>query len=399
MTEYDRILTASLDSYLNNKDFCSSFDADTARLLIKRSREQKVLPVIYLKNSQELQSVLPEGEFAGLKREIMLSVSLQLQRSAELVRICRILESNGIEYIVFKGAVCRSLYDKPEYRTSSDEDLLVAEEKIDKAKSLLLNDGYVIADEKKSEIKLINPRIKAFVELHSSIVNSSASEQMKQIGDSFISQLDNPFRVSTEAGSINTFNPTYGFLALCIHFYNHFVIGGIGIRPVMDIACFIKSYSNEIDFDYCFSVLETVSAEKMIKTVISLCVRCFGIESEYAADGKSADRLLSDILDAGAFGTSDSGRNHSGTVTKVMTNSGKGVVSTALSALIPSEDEIVSVHPELKGKSGEIRKYRVRRIINFAGEGGKIKAIKTAEKRRRLLKELGIAKSKHNREE
>lgn len=390
MTEYDKIIIASLECYLNNKDCCMSFETDTARQLIRRSREQKILPVVFLKNSTEFKRVLSDSEFAKLKAEVMLNVSSQLQRNAELVRVCHILEADGINYAVVKGAVCRTLYDKSEYRTSSDEDILVGKDNFEKAKKLLLSGGYIIADEKKGEIKLINPRLKSLIELHSSLVDDELSGEMKQIGDLFITQIANPFPLSTEAGVINTFNPTYSFLVLCVHFFKHFIIGGIGIRPVMDIACFIKAYSDEIDFDYCFSVLRTISAEKMIKTVISLCVRYFNIEFKCFEDKKAVDRLMCDILEAGAFGTSDSGRVHSGMVTKAITKSKKGMFSSALSALIPSEDEIVSINPDLKGKNGEIRKYRIKRIMGFVGERGKIKAITTAEKRRKLLKELGI---------
>ena len=63
MNDYDGILIESLSSYLNNKDIMSEFDSDTAKKLIARSKEQKVLPIIYLKNSSSFEKVLPAQEY------------------------------------------------------------------------------------------------------------------------------------------------------------------------------------------------------------------------------------------------------------------------------------------------------------------------------------------------
>ena len=390
MTEYDKILIASLDSFLNSKKVFISFETDTAVQLIKRAKEQKTLPIVFLENRAEFERVLPEAEFLAVKKEVMFAVSSQLQRSAELVRICSMMEKNGISYIVFKGAVCRALYTNPEYRTSTDEDLLVKAENIEKAKQILLANGYRLINEKSGEIKLANKFLNSLVELHSSLVDESVSDGMRAVGDIFKNQLEKSVSIDIGAGKVKTFTPTFGFLSLCVHFFNHFVRGGIGIRPVMDIACFISTYRAEIDFDFCFSVLETINAKKTIRTVMAICEKYFNVELNVSENDKTVNLLLSDILGAGAYGTADSGRVHSGAVTKNLAHKDKGIISTAFSVLIPSEDEIVSKHPEMRGKKREIRNYRIKRIIGFAGEKGKFKTVKTAGNRKKLLKELEI---------
>ena len=390
MTEYDKILVASLEGFLNRKEISFSFNPDTAEQLIKRAREQKVLPIVFIKNKAELERILPETTFAALKTEIMLAVSSQLQRSAELVRICSLMEKNGISYIVFKGAVCRTLYSDSEYRTSTDEDLLVGSANIEKAKQLMLSNGYKIVSEKGGELKFVNKYLNSLVEIHSSIVDESLSDEMRDVGDIFKNQLEKSVSVDIGAGKVKTFTPTFGFLSLCVHFFNHFVRGGIGIRPVMDIACFIRSFYSEIDFDFGFSVLKSIKADTTILTVISICKIYFNIDLNLSENEKFAEMLLSDILGAGAYGTADAGRVHSGSVTKSLAHKNKGIISTAFSVLMPSEDEIVSKHPEMKGKKREIRNYRIKRIIGFAGEKGKLKTVKTAGNRKKMLKELGI---------
>ena len=390
MTECNKLIIASLESYLNSGKLNSEFDYETAERLISVSREQKILPIVFLKNSEAFQKTLSAEKFGEIKAEVMLSVFSQIQRNSEIVRVCRLLESEGIKCIIFKGAVCRALYSQSEYRTSSDEDIFVGADSMEKAGALLQKSGYKVTDRKKGEIKLINPNPKSLLEIHSALVDSGVSDGMREISEAFDAQLNSPMRIAADAGEIPTFTPTFGFLSLCIHFFNHFVRGGIGIRPVMDIACFLKNYSGKIDFDYCFVMLRKINAEGTVLNVMSLCSKYFGIECGYHGSEKTAEKLLADIMSAGAYGTSDSGRTHSGAVTKKLARSDRGFVSSVFSVLYPSEEEIVSAHPELKGNSEEIRKYRFRRVADFAGEKGKIKAVVTASKRNKLLKELGI---------
>lgn len=392
MTECDKILLDSLSCYMNDRPFFAEFDKNTADALIRRSREQKVLPIVFLKNRETFQKVLEPMAFMKLKTEVLFSTSAQIQRSAELVRVVDILKNNGIRSIVFKGAVCRAMYASPEYRISTDEDLLISKSDIERASQLLLENGYRLLESKNGEMKLANNVLNSIVELHSSLIDESGAGKFAEIGRAFTSQINNPMMLDIGCGEICTFMPTYGFLSLCIHFFNHFVRGGIGIRPVMDIACFIKTYKDNIDFEQCFSVLKSINAEMLILTVISLCKRYFGIDCDYSGNENVVDNLLIDIMDAGVYGTADESRLHSAGVTRSLARDNGSVIGSVFSAIIPSKKKIISEHPELKEKNGEINKYRIKRILNFAEKKGKLDVLKSTGKRNKLLKELEVIK-------
>ncbi len=390
MNECDRLLLDSLNSYMNGQASDSDFDVQTAVELISLSGKQKVFPIVYLQNSECFERVMDFQSLAEIKIKVMLNVSAQIQRSSELVRVCGLLKEKGISLIVFKGAVCRAMYSHPEYRISSDEDILVGAKNMEESVRILTSNGYELLEMKGGEAKLINRTLNSILELHSSLVDEAVSEEYRKIGELFRSQLESPMTLDIGCGEIATFSHTCGFLSLCMHFYNHFVCGGIGIRPLMDIACFIKKYKNEIDFDFCFSVLRTVNAEKFIKTVIALCNKIFETDCAYAENREAADMLLDDIISAGIYGTADESRAHSGTVTKSLAHGNGGRISSAFSALFPSASDIASAHPELEGRSAEIRKYRIKRIVGFAGGKGKIKVLQSTKKRKKLLKAVGI---------
>lgn len=392
MYDFDKILLESLAYYTNGLRHNAKFDKETALKLIKRSREQKVFPIVFLTNSEAFEKVLDKAELARIKSEVLLSVSSQVQRSAELVRVYNLLKADGISSVVFKGAVCRMLYSNPEYRISSDEDILVGADNLERSADVLSANGYVVLEKKNGEIKLMSRRIGSLVELHSSLVNADVSGAFGRIAETFNEQLQNPEMLDIGSGEIAVFSPTYGFLSLCIHFFNHFIRGGIGIRPVMDIAQYIKIYQDRIDFDYCFDLLRDINAEMLILTVISLCRKYFGIECGFEGSVNTVEALLDDIMNAGIYGTADESRVHGGTATRAAAREGKGMLSSAVSAVFPSKEEIVSQHPELKGKIGEINRYRIKRIVGFAAKKGKLNVLQSAGKRNRLFKELGILK-------
>lgn len=386
MKECDKLLLESLNSYMNGRTVKSDFDAETAEELIECARKHKVFPIVYLENSEGFANALNFQSFIKIKTEVMLSVSAQVQRSSETVRIYNLLKKNGIKSIIFKGAVCRAMYSNPEYRISSDEDFLVGTENMQRAAEILISDGYEIIDSKGGEIKLFGRVLNSIIELHSSVVDECISDAYSEIGSMLRRQLESPVMTDIGCGEIATFSRSHGFLSLCMHFYNHFIIGGIGIRPVMDVACFIKKYEDEIDFDFCFSVLRTVNAEKLIKTLIALCNKVFETDCKYADNENAVDMLLEDILSAGAYGTAEESRMHSGTVTKSLAHGKNGI----LSAVFLSDSEIISAHPEFKGNNKEIRKYRIKRVVGFAGRKGKLNVLQSTGKRKKLLKAVGI---------
>ena len=390
MTECNKILLNCLADFRKSKKIFFDTDAETAEELIKRADEHKLVPILYLTAGESLEKIISAQRFAALKSSVVLSVSMQAQRTAEIVRICKLLEKEKIRYIVFKGAALRALYSNSDYRISSDEDLLVKKEDMQRASALLIENGYEIMSEKDGEIKLAGRKVKFLIELHSSLVGSD-SDEWEKTDALLVSQLDRPDTVETGAGTVKTFSPTFGLLSLFVHLFNHFVIGGVGIRQVMDIACYIGHYSDEIDFDKVFLCLSTVNAEKFAKNVINICSAYFGLDMSF---GKADDELLDDFLCAGIYGSADTGRRHSGTLTKKMSQGNGSFFANAIAAAFPSDEEIVSMYPEMKNDKKAVMAYRIRRIKSFAEEKGKLKTFSYAGKRKRLMKKLGIQETK-----
>jgi Uncharacterised nucleotidyltransferase len=88
---------------------------------------------------------LPMDVEAGCKQALRANAALQAAQEMESIRICDLLEEAGIPSLVLKGvALAHMLYAPyPEWRSSSDIDLLIAEADLDCADALLRSKGYV----------------------------------------------------------------------------------------------------------------------------------------------------------------------------------------------------------------------------------------------------------------
>lgn len=88
---------------------------------------------------------LPMEVEAGCKQALRANAALQLSQEMESIRICALLDEAGIRSLVLKGvALAHMLYaPNPEWRSSSDIDLLIAEADLDRADALLRSKGYV----------------------------------------------------------------------------------------------------------------------------------------------------------------------------------------------------------------------------------------------------------------
>ena len=62
---------------------------------------------------------------AKWKRQTIATVMNQMQRTSRFLEIYRKINQAGLEVLVVKGIICRLLYEKPDHRTSNDEDLFV----------------------------------------------------------------------------------------------------------------------------------------------------------------------------------------------------------------------------------------------------------------------------------
>lgn len=388
LTESEKIVINALECYMNNCKTQLKPDYKLLASSIKLAKMHKVDTIFFCIYKDSLQKNFSRENYLILKNDILIKTSMQTIKNVELMKICRLFEDSGIKYLIYKGIVCREMYQIPEIRISSDEDFLIDETDMDNAIKLMGDCGYSVLIQKANEVKLVNWSKSMIVELHKRVVDINDGEWEK-INNIFINELNLQNYINIDGEKIHTFSVDCNFLILIIHLFNHFIKGGVGIRQVMDIAKYYELNNEKIDFAFIRDVLNRICAYQFYEAVIYICKKYFLLDYS-GTENAVAEELLDDMMAAGAFGTSFKYREHSGAMTKRIVIGKSSTFSSVVDSLYPSNRQMIEKYPELSENPEKIRAHRLKRLVSFVREKDKLKSFSTGKKRKTLMKKLGI---------
>ena len=208
----------------------------------------------------------------------------------EMERVDEALEEAKIPYMPLKGTVIRPYYPTPEMRTSSDIDILVHEADLEKAVCVFSDVlGYQVGLKSTHDISLFSPS-GVHVELHFSLSEDDPKldEVLLTAWDSAVKDTDKQYRyrMSNEM-----------FFVYCIsHMAKHFVGGGCGIRPFMDL--YIIKTKMAFDTEKANQLLKECNLTVFAKEALNLC----GVWFENAEHSQITKEMHSYILNGGVYG-------------------------------------------------------------------------------------------------
>lgn len=152
-------------------------------------------------------------------------------QSYVLEKISSVLENEKIPYVPLKGAVIKEFYPQPWMRTGCDIDILVHEEDLRRATDAITEFlGYEEKGRGKHDIQILSTE-NIFVELHFSLLEEDASPSMAKVLNT----------VWEHAKPVESGKYKYELDDAMFYFYHiahmakHFVGGGCGIRPFLDL--------------------------------------------------------------------------------------------------------------------------------------------------------------------
>lgn len=184
-----------------------------------------------------LPDTLEENECATIEKikakfdeQIFTAVYRYENINYELEQICKTLEEAKIPFIPLKGSVIRKYYPEPWMRTSCDIDILVREEDLNFAVRTLCDSLKYTSGEKTShDIKMYSEN-GVHLELHFSLIESDV-----------VSKADIPLQLvwnyvqPINGTSRHAMNDEMFYYYHIAHMAKHFIHGGCGIRPFIDL--------------------------------------------------------------------------------------------------------------------------------------------------------------------
>ncbi len=259
-------------------------------------------------------------------------------------------EAHHITFIPLKGLVLKQFYPETSMRTCGDVDILVKEDQIEDAVSLLVKEcGYKVESYNYHDVALITPEEQT-VELHFSVLYDI--EQLDSVL-SHVWDYTEPIAGKCEMKLTDDF---FLFFILA-HMFHHFVTGGCGIRFFMDL--WVIKHRMGIEYengarDFCIQA----GIEKFAATAIQLSEVWFGEGCEHTELTKAMEEY---ILSGGTFGSAENNVAASGIVKQ------SDRLQYSLKRMLLPYSKLKLIYPEMKGY--QFSAYEVKRWGELLNRG------------------------------
>ena len=394
-----------LECYMHDGVYSFPEDFDQLEELYKFSQNHKMVAAVFeqIRRDDICQKDKYQALMMEWKQEAIRSTMLQIQREAEFLRLYQELVDAGCKPLVVKGIACRYLYSKPDYRISSDEDLLIRREDFEQCDRVILQAGYWRSDLDTSvsipqEITYRHPKTGAVIELHLELF-SKESGAYGHLNDEFSDVWEHVISFPVKGVKIWTLSWTDHLFYLICHALKHFLHGGFGIRQVCDMVMMIEFAAAEgqrMQWDVLEEKLSRLHMDAFWSGLAEIGRVYLGFDwakvaypVKLQASYVGMEDLLEDLLDSGIYGGSTMARRHSANITLSAAQSGKrNTIFSLLNSLFPELSYMKSRYPWVKRTPMLLPFAWMVRIVQYLGNRKNFDTLDTSDTKTSL--EIGM---------
>ncbi len=221
------------------------FPAEKYKSLMKSADKQCIMGL--MADGMKISNIGLEKEsfYHLLKLEQTLTEENE-KVNANLHELCHILNEAGIPFMVVKGQVAGAFYPRPELRITGDIDFYVPQKDFDRAMNMILGQWGKETDESNDRHIALQHNGTVF-EAHRYLLqfpNKKMQKRFDQLVDT------SPVEMVTVGGEkVPTLMPTLNVLYTFLHLFNHFILIGVALRQLCDLAMMLHGMRDRIDRD------------------------------------------------------------------------------------------------------------------------------------------------------
>jgi len=232
-----------------------------------------LLPLLYDRLNTICPESVPEAQLNRLKTHFRANLARNLFLTAQLLKLLSLFEDHGVPAVPFKGPVLASLvYGNLSLREFFDLDILIRKEDFNKAKDLILSQGYTpLYRLSRVQEASSNRRACEYHFWHKKTgVNLEIFWEFAPKGLSFPVNLRHLWnrleKVSFSGKEIPAFSPEDLLHTLCFHGYKHC---WEGLGWICDIAGLVQNHK-EMNWNLVIERAHTAGTERILFLGLSL---------------------------------------------------------------------------------------------------------------------------------
>lgn len=265
------------------------------------------------------------------EKQILTAIYRYENINSELETLKTAFEEEKIPFIPLKGSVIRQYYPEPWLRTSCDIDILVHEEDIERAIAFLTNkNGYTLEKKAYHDYSLFSPA-GVHLELHFNL-----KETRDKIDKLLVKAWEYAYRRDENSYEYLFTNEFFIYHQLA-HASYHFVGGGCGIRPFIDVFLLEKHLK------YDKNKLDELLTEGGIKIFSDDFYHLSKVWFAGEKHSEITEKMEIFLLSGGVYGNAEN-------KTASEQSRNKGKAGNIFKRIWMPYDHLIILYPDLKGK-------------------------------------------------
>ncbi len=252
------------------------------------------------------------------------------------------LSENKIPHMPVKGWYVRTLYPVPELRIFGDIDILINNQDRQKAHEIFTENGYTIKDNWEPTYTYDKGVLRC--EVHTELMDSDIGK-----GEQVISYFSDALKTA-QRDIDERFSPQKDLhlMYLVCHLAKHLYAGGAGIRMYMDIALFLKSHSDILNFEKLYEDSKNLHIDCFFKTVIFACSKWFEIDLPFETNDIEPGNL--DALKKYTFAADLFGKTRDKSIISLRNDKTGSKESVLKDTLFPNAEKLEERYKFIKGR-------------------------------------------------
>lgn len=340
--------------------------------------------------------------FARWKMHAIREVSLQAQKTCGFLQLYQQMGEVGLRPLVVKGIIRRQMYDKSDYCSSSDEDLLIRREDFALCDAFLLQRGFkrqeIDPTHLPVEISYLHPTNSIYLEVHLALF-PERDESYGDLNRDFSQAFDTCVFEEIEGVQVWTLEPTLHMWYLICHSLKHFLHSGFGVRQICDMVKMAEFYGERIHWETILELIRKRKLERYWGGILDIAVKYLGFEPEEICEDicpvqMDGTNFLLDLFDSGIYGSSSLARRQSSNMTLTAAKKGrKSTLSSLWHSLFPGREYMQKKFAYLKKRPWMLPVawgQRLKGYVRAQNNGKDHKSIQIGMQRVELLKQYGL---------
>ena len=298
------------------------------REFVKESVFQAVCYITF-ENSGFLKSYIPKEIYKKWEQRTLHVIVSNVNVANSQNHLLKIL-SDKYKYIILKGLTSASYYPNPELRDLGDVDFLIDCNEKDEISDLLINQGYECSGED-NDHHIVFKKPQSHLEMHFEIPGIPYGNIGDKIRIFMADALKERVVVSFNNGVTQDFSAPDSMrhgLILILHMQHHMLGEGLGLRHLVDWACYVNTTVNQPFWDELITFFKEVGIFVYAAAMTKTCALYLGSACpSWCADvsDEICEEIILDIFRLGNFGHKDSEKSRSGSI---ISDHGKDGTST-----------------------------------------------------------------------